>query len=108
FAVNGTLTENGTPSIPELQTRSFLVGSGSQDVTGTVELSPGDYGDVVVAPGATVMLDPGTYNFASLNIERDVNLQVDGTVDVNVQGDFQFGDRSNVIGGTLLTVYSNG
>ena len=62
----------------------------------------------MVRPGATVTLNAGVYNFASLNVEVDVNFIANGAVEVNVQGDFQFGDRSAVIGGDMLTVYSNG
>jgi cellulase/cellobiase CelA1 len=106
--VGGTLTENGDPTIPTLPTKTFATGSGFQEVTGVQTLAPGNFGDVVVRSNATVTLNAGTYNFASLNIETDVNLVVNGAVEVNVEGDFQLGDRSDVTGAGELGVYSNG
>jgi hypothetical protein len=108
FTVSGTLTENASPSIPVLTTKTFATGSGSQVIESNVTLTPGNFGNVVVRSGRTVTLNAGVYNFLSLNVETDVDLVVNGAVEINVQGDFQFGDRSEVIGGTELTVYTNG
>lgn len=107
FTIGGTLTENADPVIPELVTKTFATGSGFQVITGNTVLAPGNRGNVVVRPGVTLTLGSGTYNFASLNVETDVTLIANGTVEVNVQGSFRFGDRSDAVGNGL-TVYSNG
>jgi len=95
-----------------LQQRTFPVGAGFQEVANgaITTLTPGNFGNMTIRARAQVTLGPGTYNFASLNIEPDVRITVTGGgVNVNVQGTFQFGDRSVIVasGGTL-TVYSNG
>jgi hypothetical protein len=108
FTITGTLTENGDPALPTLETKTFPTGSGSQTIVFNTTLAPGNRGHVTIRSGKTVTLNAGVYNFASLNIETDVNLVANGAVEVNVQGDFQFGDRSDVIGGAGLTVYANG
>jgi hypothetical protein len=112
FTVTGTLIENDSPVILALPQRTFPVGVGFQEVpNGAITtLSPGNFGNMTIRARAQVTLGPGTYNFASLNIEPDVRITVTGGgVNVNVQGTFQFGDRSVIVpsGGTL-TVYSNG
>jgi hypothetical protein len=41
-------------------------------------LSPGDYGDVVVAAQAELVLGPGTYRFRSLRVDGQSSLQIGG------------------------------
>jgi hypothetical protein len=113
FTVTGTLTQNDSPIILKLQTKTFSVGSGSQSVAqgATTTLAPGNYGTMTIGSNAVVTLLAGTYNFASLNVGTGVHLVVKGGgVNVNIQGDFTFGDSSQVVqssGGSLF-VYSNG
>jgi hypothetical protein len=113
FTVTGTLIQNDSPVIVALQQKTFPVGTGFQEVpNGAITtLSPGNFGNMTIRARAQVTLGAGTYNFASLNIEPDVRITVTGGgVNVNVQGTFQFGDRSLIVpsGGGMLFVYSNG
>ncbi len=47
-----------------------------QDVTGVQPLTPGDYGDLVVKPGGTLVLAPGEYYFKTLKLEPNSTLQL--------------------------------
>lgn len=108
FTVTGTLIQNGNPVIPSLLTETFSTGSGFQTISGTVTLPPGNRGNVTIAAGANVTLTAGTYNFASLNVQPDANVIIVGAVDVNVQGNLEFGDRTDILGTGSLSAYSNG
>ena len=108
FTIGGTLSENASPAIPTLATKTFSTGTGNQTISTNVTLNPGNFGNVTVQSGKTVTFNAGTYNFASLNVGTDDILVINGVVTVNAQGTFQLGDRSRVPAGAQLTVYSNG
>jgi hypothetical protein len=111
FTITGTLTENVDVDVPELPTRTFPVGTGFQFVANdsSAVLSPGTFGNMTLRARSQVTFAPGVYNFASLNIEPDVRVTIMGNVEINVQGQFQLGDRSQVSssGPDALLVYSN-
>lgn len=109
--VHGVITEHLAPSLPQLERRTFSVGSGSSNVNNgaIVTLDPGARGNMTFRARSVVTLNPGTYTFASLNIEPDVIVHALGTVQINVQGSLQVGDRSSVLGQSPqeLVLYSN-
>lgn len=59
-------------------------------------LQPGKYQDIRVAPGCTLMLLSGTYDIRELFVDVDAELIIVGTVSVNTNEQFSFGDRSHV------------
>lgn len=73
-------------------------------------LNPGNFGNMTIRARSRVTFVAGTYDFASLNIEPDVQITITGGgVNVNVQGTVQIGDRSHVTAsGGMLLLYSNG
>ncbi len=110
-AIYGTLTrQNGTvvtgsltqgqalmpcslPTLPSLTV-------GTQNVTVAndkiIQLTPGDYGDVVVYSRATVKLRSGTYRFKSFRVDTDVKFELDARsslLDVQVRDFMTIGDR---------------
>jgi cellulase/cellobiase CelA1 len=74
-----------------------------------VTLNPDTRGNMTFRAGSTVTLNPGTFNFASLNIEPDVTVNALGDVRVNVEGALVIGDRSEIAGASAnaLVLYSN-
>jgi hypothetical protein len=110
FTITGTLSQNATPSIPSLLTKTFPVGAGAGSIApnAVATLAPGNRGNFTIGANADVTLTTGTYNFASLDIQPDADLIISGDVELNVQGNLLFGDRSDVLGSGALTVYSNG
>jgi hypothetical protein len=112
FTITGTLRENARDVLlPALATRTFPVGTGTQVVPNNaiVSLTPGNFGAMTFRSRSQVTLTAGTYNFASLNIEPDVRVIANGTVNVNVQGQLTIGDRDRFIAGSpqSLTIYTN-
>ena len=112
FTITGTLRENATDVlVPTLATRSFTVGTGTQFVANgaIVTLAPGNFGAMTFRARSQVTLTSGTYNFASLNIEPDVRVIANGTVNVNVQGQLTIGDRDRLTAASpqSLTIYTN-
>ncbi len=107
YTIAGTLTENGSPTIPTLPTKTFATGTEFQYLEGVQTLAPGTYGDVELAGYAEVTLSSGVYNVASLSAWYDAILNISGDVEINVQGDLFIGDRTVINGGEALTVYSN-
>ena len=110
-SITGTLTQAPVQLVaPPTQTVS--AGSGDQSVANDaiVTLSPGTFGNMTFRARSRVTMNPGTYTFASLNIEPDVRVTASGPVIVNVQGQFQLGDRSRVDAAAQVafSVYSNG
>lgn len=113
FTITGTLTENADVEVPGLPERAVSPGAGSLFVPhGTFFMfGPGNYGNVTLGARATVVFAPGTYNFASLQVEPDVRMTIEGEAELNVQGQFTLGDRSTCVtnaGAEALLVYSNG
>jgi hypothetical protein len=112
FTVTGTVTEHDSPLIVSLQRKTFSVGTGFQEIpNGAVRtLSPGNFGNMTIRARSRVTFVAGTYNFASLNIEPDVQIAITGgAVNINVQGTVQIGDRTQVVAaGGMLLLYSNG
>lgn len=107
YTITGTLTENGTPSIPVLSIKTVDAGTGYEYLSGVQTLTPGNYGDVGIGGDAEITFNEGVYNFASLSAWNDVIFNVNGDVEINVEGNFVFGDRSTIVGGEALTVYTN-
>jgi predicted acyltransferase (DUF342 family) len=112
FTITGTLRENAADVlIPTLATRTFPVGAGNPVIANgaVVTLFPGNFGNMTFRARSQVTLVNGTYNFASLNIEPDVRVNANGTVNVNVQGALTIGDRDrlNAAAPRNLTFYTN-
>jgi hypothetical protein len=112
--VLGTLTENAFVNLPLLVRKSFSVGSGSEVVPNdaSVMLSPGLHGNAIWRSRSRVTLAPGTYAFASLEIEPHVMVNAVGAVGalvLNVQGQLNIGDRASLLAESpqSLELYSN-
>ena len=109
--VLGTLTEGAMVVLPVLETQSFAVGTGSQEVPNDaiVTLAEGTYGNMTFRARSSVTLS-GTYNFASLNVEPDVEVVAAGSASVNVQGALEIGDRASTAAeaASALLFYTNG
>jgi hypothetical protein len=122
LTLSGTLTRQNGTSIVGTITRAAVTltpppaktvaaGSGDTSVPNgeTTTLAPGTFGNVTFRARSRVTMSAGNYAFASLNIEPDVIVTAPGPVNVNVQGQFQLGDRSHVDTppGVALSVHSN-
>jgi hypothetical protein len=94
-----------TPLLPQ-------PGTGYATVDGGLELGPGQYGNVTVAPGATLVISTGDYHFESLTFEPDTQLRAvwDGGPATIIANRVSFGDRhrQSIDGGgkNALRVYS--
>jgi hypothetical protein len=109
YTITGTLTEHASVTIPSLAVKTVTAGTGNQSVSGTVTLSPGQYGNVTINPSARVTLLAGTYNFLSLNVQPDVVFTDNAATTLNVAGALTWSDRVKVQS-TLaqpLTLYTN-
>jgi hypothetical protein len=97
--ITGTLTQGQAllpctlPSLPTLTV-------GTQNITvannQTLQLAPGNYGDLVVYSRATLKLRSGVYKFKSFRIEPDVILELDARtsiLDIQVRDLMSLGDR---------------
>lgn len=111
----GTLVHPATVSLPALGTKTFSVGSGSQQIPNDAvqPLAPGNYGAMTIRARARVTLTAGTYNFASLVVEPDVVLTFDtsgGPIVLNVQGDVTVNGRVvyQATDPSKISLYSNG
>ncbi|MDB4985477.1 MAG: sodium/calcium exchanger 1, partial [Myxococcaceae bacterium] len=90
--VHGTMQQFTTPKLPPFPPLSVTYPFTLREVIvlplTTTTLTPGSYDNVVVNPGGTLHLGPGTYLFNTLNIDPAATLQVDvsgGPVNVNIQ-----------------------
>jgi hypothetical protein len=110
--VSGTLTENANVTLPALASRTFPVGTGTQAVApgAVASFTAGTRGNVTFAAGSRVTLSAGVFNFASLDIQPNVQVVASGNVEVNVQGSLSIADGAQVSGANpeSLLLYSNG
>lgn len=112
--ITGTLLQNADVAVPTLATKTVTPGTTNVELAprrGEV-LPPGNYAHGVFRAAATVKLDPGVYNFASLSIEPDSFIHArttGGPIEINVSGPITIGDRvafaSDVA--DAVSVYSN-
>lgn len=109
FTITGTLTEHATVTIPSLAIKTVTAGTGTQTISGTVTLNPGQYGNVTINPSARVTLLAGTYNFLSLNVQPDVVFTDNAATTLNVAGALTWSDRVKVQSSLAqpLTLYTN-
>jgi hypothetical protein len=80
---------------------------------GTTTLSPGDYGDVVVGAGGTLVLNAaGTYRFNTLTFASDSHLDLTAAgadaVTLAVEGNLVLGDHWEKLGSAQINAYANG
>lgn len=76
-------------------------------------LSPGDYGDVEVGRGSTLVLNAaGTYRFNTLTFASDSRLDLTAAeadaVTLAVEGNLIFGDRWEKLGSARINAYARG
>ncbi len=95
---------------------SQTVASGSENVyvqspsNCDVALDPGAYGDIYVNQGCSLELAAGRYDVGRLVVHAEGTLRINGSVEVNAQWEFSFGDRATLLGANDpddLEVYSN-
>jgi hypothetical protein len=116
--VTGDTIYNGTVPAYDIASRSFS--HGTENITvdqGMTEmLAPGDYGEVHVIDGGTLVFSAGTYNLQKLIADYgNINLKFDisgGKIAINTNEELQFGDLNtlSLIGGddpTRVQFYSN-
>lgn len=94
-------------SLPEL---AVAAGSGDLWLAGTQALTAGSYGNIWVRPNAVIMLAGGTYSLKSLTVEPEATLIAQESVELLVEQNVGFADRSIVQASSpeSLLVYSNG
>ena len=112
FVITGTLTERSTNVLfPGLPVKVVVPGTAPLTIpNGAIRtLDPGSFGTVIFRAGSIVTLRPGVYNFASLNVEPGVRVTAAGTVEINVQGQVNIGDRARIIAAAPgnLSLYTN-
>ena len=100
---NITGTANDFTRVRPMSLPSFSFGAGTDNVTvpenGEETLPPGSYKNVEVLENGTLNLSSGTYYMQSLNTHWYTTLDIDvsgGPVTVNVVGNLNFGNRSEV------------
>jgi hypothetical protein len=99
-SVTGTVTQNASVPLEPLSIPAFAAGTQPITVNNdqTRTLVPGSYGSVLVRSRGTLVLGPGTYNFASLTLEEAnlVVLNASGPTVVNVVQTLELRDRAKV------------
>jgi hypothetical protein len=99
-SVTGSVTQNASVSLEALSIPSFTAGTQAVTVNNdqTRTLLPGSYGHVLVRGRGSLVLGPGTYNFASLTLEDGelVALNAGGPTLINVVQTLELRDRSKV------------
>ncbi|MBN2530730.1 MAG: glycoside hydrolase family 11 protein [Deltaproteobacteria bacterium] len=123
--LGGTLTGNRPGANPLVEgaaitpqvLRVFSIVSAGTNIEvpddGTETISPGEYGDILVGKGGTLVLDAsGTYRFHTLVLESDTRLDLSaagtGQVVLAVEGDLILGDRLAVLGDAQWDIHANG
>lgn len=102
-------------SVPSITLTTKTITAGTTDITlqnppCVSQIAPGRYRNITVQQGCRLKLAAGNYSASSFTINAGGNLEVLGPTTVNVNGDFTFGDRSQLIGVSKpenLSVYSN-
>ncbi len=99
--VNGTIDENASVSAMSLPNPSFSAGGANHTVAqkGSLTLSPGSYGTVMVGKSATLHLSSGDYFFNILDAGVKAVLMIDvssGEVNVNVVAKLNFNKEAKV------------
>ncbi|MCB9497726.1 MAG: putative Ig domain-containing protein, partial [Fibrobacteria bacterium] len=94
--------EISTPTPRSVPSRYVTPGTEDVSVWGgqSIHLVPGVYRDLHAWSGAKVHLSAGQYTFRSFKMETDDSLVVEasaGAVQLEIQADFQIGDRSKVV-----------
>ncbi len=79
-------------------TTSVTVEPGTGCVGNVLSPRPDQYGWVTVRRGCSLTLTPGEYHFASLDIDADATLIIQGPVKVFTQWGFRFADRAQLQG----------
>jgi len=100
--VNGTVTPNASVAALPLPNPSFNAGGTNHSIpkNGTLSLSPGSYGNVMVGTNATLNLAAGTYYFNALDTGEKAKLALDlggGPIQINAVSRLTFNKQVMVL-----------